>query len=50
MRELRARLPQVIYESGRSLVTVRVGDTAKERFPDILAAADAVLAATGTRD
>ena len=50
VRELRGRLPQAIYESGRSQVSVRVAEDAKERFPDILAAADAVLAATGTRD
>jgi transcription-repair coupling factor (superfamily II helicase) len=50
VRELRGRLPQAIYESGRSQVSVRVAEDAKERFPDILAAADAVLAATGTRE
>ncbi len=50
VRELRGRLPHAIYESGRSQVSVRVAEDAKERFPDILAAADAVLAATGTRE
>jgi transcription-repair coupling factor (superfamily II helicase) len=50
LRELRGRLPQAIYESGRSQVSLRVADTARERFPEILAAADAVLAATGTRE
>ena len=34
---------------GRSQVTVRVAEAADERFPAILAAADAVLAAAGSR-
>jgi transcription-repair coupling factor (superfamily II helicase) len=49
LRELRARLPGAVYESGRSQVSVRVAEAAKERFAEILAAADAVLAATGSR-
>jgi transcription-repair coupling factor (superfamily II helicase) len=48
VRELRERLPGAIYESGRSQVLVRVGDSPLERFPAVLAAADAVLAASGT--
>ncbi|GAC1439076.1 MAG: transcription-repair coupling factor [Solirubrobacteraceae bacterium] len=44
VKELRAALPEAIYESGRSQVTLRVPDGAAERFPAVLAAADAVLA------
>ncbi|HUB76438.1 MAG TPA: transcription-repair coupling factor, partial [Solirubrobacteraceae bacterium] len=47
VRELRERLDGVVYESGRSQVLVRVPDRAAERFPAVLAAADAVLAARG---
>ena len=50
LRELRGRLPDAVYESGRSQVTLRVADDAGERFPAVLAAADAVLAAAGQRD
>jgi transcription-repair coupling factor (superfamily II helicase) len=49
VRDLRERLEGVIYESGRSQVLVRVPDAAAERFPAVLAAADAVLAAAGAR-
>jgi transcription-repair coupling factor (superfamily II helicase) len=49
VRELRGRLPGAIYESGRSQVSLRVAEGAKERFAEILAAADAVLAAAGSR-
>ena len=49
VRDLRDRLPGAIYESGRSQVLVRVPDEAGERFPAVLAAADAVLAASGAR-
>jgi transcription-repair coupling factor (superfamily II helicase) len=49
VRELRGRLPEAIYESGRSQVSLRVAEAAKERFAEILAAADAILAAAGSR-
>jgi len=49
VRELRKRQPNAIYESGRSQVSVRVSDAPQERFTEILAAADAILAATGSR-
>ena len=49
LRELRARLADAVYDSGRSQVTLRVADAASERFPAVLAAADAVLAAAGNR-
>ncbi len=44
-KALRAALPEAIYESGRSQVSVRVPDDPTKRFPAVLAAADAVLAA-----
>jgi len=50
LRELRTRMPDAVYESGRSQVTLRVPDAAAERFPAILAVADAVLAAAGPRE
>ncbi|MGI8557250.1 MAG: DEAD/DEAH box helicase, partial [Solirubrobacteraceae bacterium] len=43
-KELRVQLPEAVYESGRSQVSIRVPDSGKERFPAVLAAADAVLA------
>jgi len=49
VRELRARLEGVVYESGRSQVLVRVPEPPGERFPAVLAAADAVLAASAAR-
>jgi transcription-repair coupling factor (superfamily II helicase) len=45
VRELRERLPGAIYESGRSQVSVRVAAEPEQRFREILAAADAILAA-----
>jgi transcription-repair coupling factor (superfamily II helicase) len=45
VRELRERLPGAVYESGRSQVSVRVADEPEQRFVEILAAADAILAA-----
>ena len=40
---LRARIPEAIYESGRSTVRVRVPDDAAARFPAVVAAAEAIL-------
>jgi transcription-repair coupling factor (superfamily II helicase) len=45
VRELRQRLEGVVYESGRSQVLVRVPEQPEQRFPAVLAVADAVLAA-----
>jgi transcription-repair coupling factor (superfamily II helicase) len=42
-KALRAELPEAIYESGRSTVTVRVPDEPAARFPALVAAAEAVL-------
>ena len=40
---LRARLPEAVYESGRSTVRVRVPDEPAARFPAVVAAAEAIL-------
>jgi transcription-repair coupling factor (superfamily II helicase) len=44
-KALRAQLPEALYEAGRSQVSVRVPEDPAKRFPAVLAAADAVLAA-----
>jgi transcription-repair coupling factor (superfamily II helicase) len=43
-RRLREELPEALYESGRSQVTVRVPKEGAERFPSVVRAADALLA------
>jgi transcription-repair coupling factor (superfamily II helicase) len=43
---LREALPEATYESGRSQVSVRVPDDAEQRFPAVVAAADALLGVT----
>jgi transcription-repair coupling factor (superfamily II helicase) len=42
-RALRERLPEAVYESGRSTVRVRLPDEPAERFRAVVAAAEAVL-------
>jgi transcription-repair coupling factor (superfamily II helicase) len=42
-RALRERLPEAVYESGRSTVRVRVPSDAAARFPAVVAAAEAIL-------
>jgi transcription-repair coupling factor (superfamily II helicase) len=42
-KALRAELPEAIYESGRSTVSVRVPDEPVARFPALVAAAEAIL-------
>jgi transcription-repair coupling factor (superfamily II helicase) len=42
-RALRERIPEAVYESGRSTVRVRVPDEPAARFPAVVAAAEAVL-------
>ncbi len=42
-KALRALIPEAVYESGRSTVRVRVPDDAAERFPAVVAVAEAVL-------
>ncbi|HZC13960.1 MAG TPA: DEAD/DEAH box helicase, partial [Thermoleophilaceae bacterium] len=44
-RALRAELPEALYESGRSTVSVRVPDDPGARFNGVVAAAEAVLRA-----
>jgi transcription-repair coupling factor (superfamily II helicase) len=44
-RALRAELPEAIYESGRSTVSVRVPDDPAARFSGVVAAAEAILKA-----
>jgi transcription-repair coupling factor (superfamily II helicase) len=43
-KRLREELPEALYESGRSQVSVRVPKDGKERFPSVVRAADALLA------
>jgi transcription-repair coupling factor (superfamily II helicase) len=45
-RALREQLPEALYEAGRSQVSLRVSEDPLKRFPAVLAAADAVLAAS----
>jgi transcription-repair coupling factor (superfamily II helicase) len=42
-KALRARVPEAVYESGRSTVRVRVPDDPAARFPAVVAAAEAIL-------
>jgi transcription-repair coupling factor (superfamily II helicase) len=42
-KALRERLPEALYESGRSTIKVRVPDEPAARFPAVVAAAEAVL-------
>src|SRR5829696_5681053 len=43
-KKLRAEIPGALYESGKSQLSVRVPDDPAERFPAVVAAADALLA------
>jgi transcription-repair coupling factor (superfamily II helicase) len=43
-RRLREQLPEALYESGRSQVSVRVPKEGTERFPSVVRAADTLLA------
>ncbi len=43
-RRLREELPDALYESGRSQVSIRVPKDGSERFPSVVKAADALLA------
>ena len=43
-RRLREQLPEALYESGRSQVSVRVPPDGPERFPAVVRAADTLLA------
>jgi transcription-repair coupling factor (superfamily II helicase) len=43
-KRLREELPEALYESGRSQVSMRVPKDGKERFPTVVKAADVLLA------
>ncbi len=45
-KRLREELPEALYESGRSQVSVRVPKEGAERFPTVVRAADVLLAVT----
>ncbi len=45
-KKLRAQIPGVLYEAGKSQLSVRVPDDPEERFPAVVRAADALLAVT----
>ena len=45
-KRLRAELPEALYESGRSQVSMRVPASGSERFPTVVRAADVLLAVT----
>jgi transcription-repair coupling factor (superfamily II helicase) len=47
---LRERIPEAVYESGRSTVRVRVPDEPAERFPAVVVAAEAILEAVTDPD
>jgi transcription-repair coupling factor (superfamily II helicase) len=43
-KRLRERIPEALYESGKSQLSVRVPDAPEERFPAVVRAADELLA------
>ena len=43
-RKLRQEIPEALYESGKSQVSVRVPDDPEQRFPAVVRAADVLLA------
>jgi transcription-repair coupling factor (superfamily II helicase) len=43
-KRLREELPEAMYESGRSQMSMRVAKDASERFPSVVRAADVLLA------
>jgi transcription-repair coupling factor (superfamily II helicase) len=45
-KRLRAQIPGVLYESGKSQLSMRVSDDPQERFPAVVRAADILLAVT----
>jgi transcription-repair coupling factor (superfamily II helicase) len=45
-KRLRQEIPEALYESGRSQVSVRVPDDPEQRFPAVVRAADVLLAVT----
>jgi transcription-repair coupling factor (superfamily II helicase) len=47
---LRGRIPEAVYESGRSTVRIRVPEDAAARFPAVVTAAEAILEAASAPD
>jgi transcription-repair coupling factor (superfamily II helicase) len=45
-KKLRAEIPEALYESGKSQLSVRVPDDPAQRFPAVVRAADVLLAVT----
>jgi transcription-repair coupling factor (superfamily II helicase) len=45
-KRLRERIPEALYESGKSQLSMRVPDDPAERFPAVMRAADELLAVT----
>ncbi len=45
-KKLRAEIPEALYESGKSQLSVRVPDDPTKRFPAVVRAADVLLAVT----
>ena len=45
-KRLRAEIPEAIYESGKSQLSMRVPDDPAKRFPAVLRAADVLLSIT----
>ncbi|MBA2262446.1 MAG: transcription-repair coupling factor, partial [Solirubrobacterales bacterium] len=45
-KRLRAEIPEALYESGKSQLSMRVPDEPEERFPAVVRAADVLLAVT----
>jgi len=45
-KRLRAEIPEALYESGKSQLSVRVPDDPAQRFPAVVRAADVLLAVT----
>jgi transcription-repair coupling factor (superfamily II helicase) len=45
-KKIRAEIPEALYESGKSQLSVRVPKDPQERFPAIVRAADVLLSVT----
>jgi transcription-repair coupling factor (superfamily II helicase) len=43
-RKLRTEIPEALYESGKSQLSVRVPEDPAQRFPAVVRAADVLLA------
>jgi transcription-repair coupling factor (superfamily II helicase) len=50
VKVLRERIPEAMYESGRSTVRVRVPEEAELRFRAVVTAAEAILEAASAPD